>query len=224
MTTGEPSRRRSLAVYEAPPVPEGWHGHDVIRIIDPLGVQAAWIAPNLGGALIGWFVRQSPVIAWSQVLGAGGGQPGGELLMPDPAGNRFVPAGDDATRWGFIERDPTAVRVRGEVDGRRVEVSLRCDEGFHIESRAGDGEHVPGYRLRLHPDLGRTARVAGDGSAIRFGEGPVAGLEWRLGSGLRAIPATARGAPWHIDIVPEEHAGHDPRGNGFVLTATCRNA
>jgi len=217
----ERNRKRSLAVYEAPPVPEGWHGHDVVRIIDPLGVQAAWVASRLAGGVIAWFVRNTPGDAWYQVLGGTGDLLGGELLTPDPASQRFVVASDDAAGWGFIERDPTAVTVRGHVGERRMTVSLRCDDGLHIDVHAEAA--AAGFRIRLHPDITTGARLTRAGNAIRFGPGPVAELAWHAGAGLRSVPETARGAPWHIDIVPDEHAGHDPPTFGLVLTTDSRN-
>jgi len=219
----ERNRKRSLAVYEAPPVPEGWHGHDVVRIIDPLGVQAAWVAPRLAGGLIAWFVRGTPGDAWNQVLGGTGDLLGGELLTSDPASQQLIAASDDAAGWGFIERDPTAVTVRGQVGERRMTVSLRCDDGLHIDAHAGDGTGGAGFRIRLHPGITTGARLTRAGNAIRFGPGSVASLDWHIEAGLRSVPVTARGAPWNIDIVPDEYAGHDPPTFGLVLTTVSRN-
>lgn len=150
-----------LAVLSAPGIPEGWHRREVVRIIDPLGLVAAWIAPGLAGACIGLSSRKATEHPWRTVLAS---DPDGDRLgcevtctkeNDQPAPLRCVASSSE-----LYERDPTRVTVLVRLLGRDFFVWSRCDEqalGFGWswpDSEPGvSGFHCLGYSLAPNQEI-----------------------------------------------------------------------
>lgn len=118
-----------MAVFSPPGIPEGWHRREVVRIIDPLGLAAAWIAPGLAGACIGLSCREAVGHPWRTVLAS---DPDGDRLgcevtctrkNDQPAPLRCVASSSE-----LYERDPTRVTVLVRLLGRDFFVWSGCDE------------------------------------------------------------------------------------------------
>lgn len=119
-----------MAVISAPAIPEGWHRSELVRIVDPLGLAAAWIAPALAGACIGLSTRQTADRPWRTLLEAtaDGQRPGCEVVCTrgnDPP----VPLRSIVSSARLVERDPTTAVVLVHALGRDLVVSARCDDG-----------------------------------------------------------------------------------------------
>jgi hypothetical protein len=130
-----------MAVVSIPAIPEGWHGRDVVRIVDPLGCVAGWIAPALGGVLIGCHARLENPAAWHPV----GIARTSDVIFPfEPV----VRTTDDTVRpvrtlgtdWHLHVRDPTGAIVRGAIDGQVVEIATELeDAGLRLDVRFAHG-------------------------------------------------------------------------------------
>lgn len=119
-----------MAVFSAPGIPDGWEREEVVRIVDPLGLAVAWIAPARAGACVGLSARKTAGDPWETVLASD--RTSGELAceaicVPDerqPAPLRCV-----ASLSVLSERDPTQVTVLVQLAGGALFVRARCDEG-----------------------------------------------------------------------------------------------
>lgn len=191
---------RRLAVYEAPPVPEVWVGITPIRIIDPLGVQAAWVAPVQGGSLAGWFARRSPVESWEQLLGGTNGGAGIELLAASTTDAPMRSIAELVTRWRFEERDPTAVRVEGTFDGRVWSVSYRCDEVLQVHLHGTDAARV-GLRLRLRQIVTAAVEQHGAGGRASLHGGEISNISWWHDLTQESVLARGPGGDWRLDVL-----------------------
>lgn len=211
--------RQSLAVFEAPPIPEGWLGTRPIRIIDPLGVQAAWVAPHRAGGLIAWFARPTARDPWHEILGGDDGVLGGEVLAGEPGTRELVPVDLPSSGWAFVERDPTAVTVRGPLGRQQVTVALRCDDGLHVSLHCGGEGRAWGYRLRFRA---RPSGLDHEAGIVRFVASPVSAVSWQAGPGTTL--ALAGDDTRHIDLVSPGHGGTGNTRIDFVLTAITGNA
>jgi hypothetical protein len=203
---GTNPRGKRLAVYEAPPIPEGWHGRDVIRIIDPLGRHAAWIAPHQAGGVIGYYARRTPADAWIEILAAAGedGSLGCELVVPDMNPDGWTPLARAGTDWAFAMRDPTSVTVHGTIGERGLAVSTHCDDdGLHIGIMSRNANcavtNAVGFRIRPRPMVESVERETDLEGAIRFRGGAIA---YRHGTHLRCRPDGEGNGIRHIDFVP----------------------
>lgn len=181
-------------------MPEGWTGITPVRIIDPLGTQAAWIAPVRGGSLAGWFARHSPREAWEQVLGGQQGQAGIEVLAARDIGTDLVPITDLVSRWRFEERDPTAVRVGGAFDGALWEISYCCDDVLQVHLEGGHTARI-GLRLRFLPDALELAEETGAGGRVRVRAGGIDGVSWWHDAGQESIFGRETGGGWQLDVL-----------------------
>jgi hypothetical protein len=119
-----------MAVVSIPAVPEGWHGRDLVRIVDPLGCVAAWIAPTLAGVVVGCHARLTNPAAWHPIAVARTSDTvfAFEPMMRGDDGT-VVPVRTLGTGWRWIERDPTGAVVQGEVGDRPVRIATRCEDG-----------------------------------------------------------------------------------------------
>ena len=144
-----------MAVLSAPGIPEGWHSRDVVRIIDPRGLAAAWIAPGLAGACIALSSREAAERPWRTVLAS---DPDGDRLGCEVTctleSDQPVPLRSVASSSKLHERDPTQVIVIVRLPGRELFVRSRCDEGaleFGWSWTVGDPDSTPvrclNYRL-----------------------------------------------------------------------------
>lgn len=119
-----------MAVVAIPPIPEGWHGRDLTRIVDPLGCVAAWIAPAMAGVVVGCHARLSNPDPWQPIVLA---NPLDAVFAFEPivrAGNGTVtPVRLLGTEWHLIERDPTGAVVQGRVDEGTVRIATQCEDG-----------------------------------------------------------------------------------------------
>lgn len=119
-----------MTVFTAPGVPDGWHRSEVVRVVDPLGLAVAWIAPAQAGACIGFSSRETTSLPWRS------------LLVSDSMSDRLacevscaqdedhsVPLRSVASSSELSERDPTQVTVLVDVAGSDLFVRSRCDEG-----------------------------------------------------------------------------------------------
>ena len=191
--------KRSLAVYEAPPIPDGWHRGEIVRIVDPLGTSAGWVSPVHAGALIAAWVRPTPRDAWVALLAAPDScdaMPGCELLVRNRGG--WAPVGNSARGWTFASRDPTAVTASGRVDQRLVSITTRCDDGIQIEIDADDSPGL-GIRLRFRPQAASIERGASGEVNVRFQDSPVAAAAIRPGRGWSCAPTGGQ----QVDSVPD---------------------
>jgi|GEM_PF-3914694 len=126
-----------MAVVSIPAIPEGWHGRDLVRVVDPLGCVAGWIAPALGGVLVGCHARLERADTWSPIALAHTGDavyPFEPLVRREhgsPVPLRLL--GED---WRLLVRDPTGAIVRGTVDGESVDIETQLeDAGVRISVR-----------------------------------------------------------------------------------------
>lgn len=144
-----------MAVLSAPGVPEGWHRREAVRIIDPLGLAAAWIAPGLAGACISLSSRETTELPWRTVLASA---PGWDWLGCEIVCSRHndkpVPLRSVASSSGLHERDPTQIIVIVHLPERDLFVRSRCAEGAlefgwsWSESASNDNPfHCLDYRL-----------------------------------------------------------------------------
>lgn len=197
-------------------MPEGWAGSAPIRIIDPLGTQAAWVAPMLGGSLAGWFARRTPEDPWEAVLGGWHGEAGIEVLAARDAEASLVPITDLVSRWRFEERDPTAVRVGGAFDGALWEVTYRCDDVLQVHLEGGRAPRI-GLRLRFRADTLELMEETGTGGGIRLHSGRIHGITWwhdpdqesvfgQHGGGWQLDVLSAAGAQSVVNLTVEAHA------------------
>lgn len=146
--------------FETPPAPSGWTGPGatLIRIVDPLGGATAWLAPDYGGACVGYAIRRAgDDTAWAQVLRVGSPRE----WRDDPAGIGIAvvgPTADDAAaasaaRWLLVERDPTAATCAARVGPVRLLLTARLDAAsLHLDLRAepaGETAQTVSLGLRL---------------------------------------------------------------------------
>ena len=119
-----------MAVISAPAIPDGWHRSELVRIVDPLGLAAAWIAPGLAGSCISLSAREAADRSWRTLLAgtAGGQRPGCEVICDRDHGPP-VPLRSIAASSRLVERDPTTVVVLVRALGRDLVVVSRCDDG-----------------------------------------------------------------------------------------------
>jgi hypothetical protein len=202
-----------LAVFAAPALPEGWHGGGAIRIIDPLGVQAAWIAPHRAG-VIGYYARSAPGMAWIEVLGGRHtGSLGCELLVRDARSGQMRPLDAAGPAWEFIARDPTAATLRGTAGTHSFVMSISCeDDGLRLSIGAAASD---GFGLRIRPAQGiaRVIEESPRGGEARLNPGPLVRLSWRHSP---ALAAHCHRRTDELDFVPAPGGTH--HDEEFVLT------
>lgn len=102
--------RRSLAVYQTPPVPEGWHGRDLVRIMDPVGLATAWLSPFHAAAIVGFSVRSTPDSPWTSLIQASIDPETAPIFVTtEPEAN--LPIWCTLPDWSMTRRDPTSLTV-----------------------------------------------------------------------------------------------------------------
>jgi hypothetical protein len=130
-----------MAVVSIPAIPEGWHGRDVVRLVDPLGCVAGWIAPAMGGVLIGCHARLDNPAVWHPIGIARTSDaifPFEPLIRTD---NDVVqPLRTLGSDWRLHVRDPTGAIVRGIWDDRMMEISTELEDAGMRMSVRFDGE------------------------------------------------------------------------------------
>lgn len=199
---------KSMAVFMAPPVPRCWRGGEVIRIVDPLGLQVAWVSPALAGGIVGYFARASMNDAWTEVLScsaAAGREAGTALLLRDGDSGQMLPAQGNEAEWTFTSRDPTQTTVSGRINDHELSVSLQCADGeLHIDITPGPGQQVLpelGFRVDLGAAAGRL--VATDhGSELAFADGALDHLTLVHADGLACRVAAVAHGDHQVDLVP----------------------
>jgi hypothetical protein len=130
-----------MAVVSIPAIPEGWHGRDLVRIVDPLGCVAGWIAPALGGVLIGCHARLENPAVWHPIGIARTSDAifPFEPLVRTPDAD-LQPLRTLGTGWHLHVRDPTGAIVRGSIDGQTVEIVTELeDAGLRLGVRFPHG-------------------------------------------------------------------------------------
>lgn len=219
---------KSMAVFDAPPVPGCWRGGEVIRIVDPLGLQVAWVSPALAGGIVGYYARESMNDAWTEVLtcsSAAGRDAGSALLLRDAGSGQMMPAQGTDAEWTFASRDPTQTTVSGRINDHELSVSLQCADGeLHIEITA-DKAPSPlsdtGLRVHLGAAVGALIAETSGGGELAFRGGVLEHLTMLHSTGLacqvqldsagdhqvdlvpiRRLPAGAAGSPVSITLVP----------------------
>lgn len=219
-----------MAVFEAPPVPGCWEGGELIRIVDPLGLQVAWVSPALAGGIVGYYARASARDGWTEVLacaGPGEGHPGwrsgSELLLRDEHSRAMVPVwGSDAT-WSFESRDPTQTTVRGTIGDQAVKVSLSCIDGeLQIAIEPGDARsRIAAAGLRLH--VGQAAGTLDHQDArnqrLEFRDGGLSSLAYTHSPGIACQAGTpAGGGECQVDFVPQAGSQASSPASPVVVT------
>ncbi len=219
-----------MAVFEAPPVPGCWEGGELIRIVDPLGLQVAWVSPALAGGIVGYYARASASDAWTEVLacagpreGHAGWRSGSELLLRDEHSRAMVPAwGSDAT-WSFESRDPTQTTVRGTIGDHALKVALSCIDGeLQIAIEPEDaGTRVPAAGLRLHVGqaAGSLDRDDARNQRLEFRNGSVSSLSYAHSPGIdcqAGVPA--EGGECQVDFVPRAGSRASSPATPVVVT------
>jgi hypothetical protein len=202
-----------MAVFQAPPVPGCWRGGELIRIVDPLGLQVAWVSPALAGGIVGYYVRSSSSDGWTEVLacaapgdGCPGWRSGSELLLRDERSQSMVPAwGSDAT-WSFESRDPTQTTVRGTIGDHVWTISLGCIDGelqIAIEPGNDDTAHCPPAGLRLHvgPAAGTLDRDDVRNGELRFRNGVLSSLAYTHSPGMACRASTPGSGECQVDFL-----------------------
>jgi hypothetical protein len=205
---------KSMAVFEAPPVPGCWEGGELIRIVDPLGLQVAWVSPAVAGGIVGYYARTSSSDGWTEVLACAapeGGHPGwrsgSELLLHDEHSQTMVPASGSEATWSFESRDPTQTTVHGTIGGHALKVSLSCIDGeLHIAIEPEDGAMpVPSAGLRLH--IGQAAGTLDRDDIANqhlvFRNGDLSSLAYSHSAGIACQVGTSAGrGECQVDFVP----------------------
>ena len=119
-----------MAVVAIPAIPEGWHGRDLVRIVDPLGCVAAWIAPGLAGVVVGCHARLSNSGPWRAIALA---NPRDGMFAFEPIvtadDGTVTPVRMLGTGWLLVERDPTGAVVQGQLDESTVRIATQCEDG-----------------------------------------------------------------------------------------------
>jgi len=150
-----------MAVLSAPGVPDGWHKRAAVRIIDPLGLAAAWIAPGLAGACISLSSRETTELPWRTVLASAPGWDwlGCEIICPRH-NDEPVPLRSVASSSELHERDPTQIIVIVHLPERDLFVRSQCDRGvlefgwsWSESASSDDPFHCLDYRLTDGGDL-----------------------------------------------------------------------
>jgi hypothetical protein len=198
-----------MAVFQAPPVPGCWRGGEVIRIVDPLGLQVAWVAPALAGGIVGYYARSSATDAWTEVLScsaAAGREAGSEVLLGDPGSRDLAPAHGLDAGWWFASRDPTETTATGRIDGCDVSVSLWCADGeLHIDIDPGAWpRRLSQAGLRLYPGAAVEVKaVAATSGEVTFRGGALDRLAILHPPGMacRVYPAD-QASDGRIEVVP----------------------
>ena len=134
--------KRNLAVYQVPPVPEGWHGRDLVRIVDPVGLAMAWISPAHAGAIVAFAARISVDLPWTSLVQA----------TPDPLSAATltiegVPVWQVVPDWSFRQRDPISALVACCDD--KFEIYGTCERGeFQLSATVPEQYlHAVGFRI-----------------------------------------------------------------------------
>ena len=201
-----------MAVFQAPPVPACWQGGELIRIVDPLGLQVAWVSPALAGGLVGYYARASSSDGWTEVLacaaprgGGPGWRSGSELVLRDEQSQSMVPAWGNEATWSFESRDPTRTTVRGTIGEHVWNVSLSCIDGaLHIAIEPGnDIPHRPSAGLRLHvgPAAGTLDQDDARNRELRFRDGVLSSLSYTHSPGIACRASTPGNGECRVDFV-----------------------
>jgi hypothetical protein len=153
-----------MARYKVPPVPGEWRGRETIRVVDPLGLSAAWIAPDRGGMPVGCYFRpavDAPWLAAWETVGAGAGSSGCHLVLGGDGSEQAAIRARKAAPWRFVARDPTSVTVAGGID-EDLTITCTCDDGgLSIRLRyAAAPVHRPGPGCGFRLELERTWRAS----------------------------------------------------------------
>ena len=117
---------RNLAVFLTPSIPAGWHGRDLVRIVDPMGLAVAWLSPALAGAVVRFDARSSVGDDWVSLLCATHGDTSAASFVVKQNGAR-QPLWMATPGWTLSRRDPTSATVVSS-DGA-IEVHGTCESG-----------------------------------------------------------------------------------------------
>jgi hypothetical protein len=178
-----------MARYNVPPVPGGWRGRETLRVVDPLGLSAAWIAPDHGGMPVGCYFRPAVgepwLTAWETMApetGAGVDAPGCHLLLGGPAVDPVAYRARRPSPWRFVARDPTAVTVTGNIDRKLVTITCTCEDGgLAMRLTPAASAHrigsVRGFRLTLNGLASAGGCVASHQALLRI---DIAGTQLEL--------------------------------------------
>lgn len=220
---------KSMAVFDAPPVPGCWPGGEVIRIVDPLGLQVAWVSPGLAGGIVGYYVREGMGDGWTEVLACSvnaGRDAGSALLLRDERSGQMMPVPAASSTWTFTSRDPTQTTVSGGIADHEVSVSLQCADGeLHIEVAPGTGQHrLPDLGLRLYPGLavGNLDPATSHGGEIGFRGGSLSHLTLVHSPGLECRVQAAPGGDHQIDLAPKRKSAAGAPGSPMSITLIPR--
>jgi len=200
---------KSMAVFDAPPIPGCWQGGEVIRIVDPLGLQVAWVSPALAGGIVGYYVREVTSDEWTEVLACStraGRKAGSALLLRDDQSGRMKPVQGAEGTWTFASRDPTQAIVSGRIQDHELTVSLQCADGeLHIGIASAEGpEHLPETGLRLYVGAGvghLEARTSHDGE-LDFHGGVLQHMSLVHPPALQCRVQEGAGGDCQVDLLP----------------------
>ena len=200
---------KSMAVFEAPPVPECWRGGELIRIVDPLGMQVAWVSPALAGGIVGYYVRETASDDWTEVLACSGvtrREAGSCLLLRDATSGELVPVGGTSAAWAFTSRDPTQALMSGRIEDHELSVSLQCaDRELQIElvprNERQDVADV-GLRLYLGSQTGSLVTETSHDGELVFRGGVLRSLGIARSPDLNCRVAALPEGELQVDLVP----------------------
>jgi hypothetical protein len=199
---------KGMAVFDAPPLPGCWPGGELIRIVDPLGVQVAWVAPALAGGIVGYYVREAIGDDWTEVLACSvkaGRAAGSALLLRDEDTGHLLPVLDADPAWTFASRDPTQVTVTGRIANHDLSLTVRCADGaLQIEVEAGEGHHLPaiGLRLVVGSTAGQVVTETSRGGELEVHGGALRHLTLVYPPRLECHVRTSGGGDNQVDLVP----------------------
>ncbi|MEJ7838782.1 MAG: hypothetical protein WKF81_08195 [Thermomicrobiales bacterium] len=129
-------------MYQTPPVPEGWHGRNLVRIVDPAGLAMAWVSPQHAGAIVSFLSRITPDVPWITVIQASADPASAPAILFDRVGGG-VPVWMAIPEWDLVRRDPTSLTV-GDANGL-VTIECACEPG----------------QIRIHASWTRDLRLTG---------------------------------------------------------------
>lgn len=120
-------RQRNLAVYQVPPPPGGWEGRDLVRIVDALGIGAAWLDTRRLGSVVALYLRADAGDAWTR--------------FESDEGEPIVVVGDCEDRSSMWQRDPIAASF-SSADGALLSHVYFDDGALGIETTVGISLHA----------------------------------------------------------------------------------
>jgi hypothetical protein len=116
---------RNLAVFRTPAPPEGWHGRDLVRLVDPAGLSVAWLSARHAGAVIAFGARDHIDDAWQPLLHANDSRPAAHVAIRSDSGD--APLAEIGVPWTMTQRDPTSASFACAIVGYCVTGS--CESG-----------------------------------------------------------------------------------------------